>query len=62
MTIKRLQQSLELMRLNMIRRSIKESLKEKEKIDKELSDSNRYNNLLDIFVIDRKDWKDDYFR
>jgi len=55
MTIKRLQQSLELMRLNMIRRSIKESLKEKEKIDKELSDSNRYNNLLDIFVIDRKD-------
>ena len=55
MTIKRLQQSIELMRLNMIRNNIKESLKEKEKIDKELSDSNSYNNLLDIFVIDRKD-------
>lgn len=55
MSIKRFQQSLEIMRLNMLRRSIKESLKEKEKIDKEISDSNRYNNLFDKFVVNRKD-------
>jgi len=55
MTIKRLQQSLELMRLKMLRGNIKESLKEKEKIDKELFYSYKYNNLLDKFVIDRND-------
>lgn len=55
MTIKRLQQSLEVMRLNILRNNIKESLKEKEKIDKELSDSNSYNKLFDIFVVNRKD-------
>jgi len=61
MNTKRLQQSLELMRLKMLRRSIKESFKEKEKIDKELLDSNSYNNLFDKFVVNGKDWKDDYF-
>lgn len=55
MTIKRLQQSLELLRLNMLRNHIKESLKEKEKIDKEISDLNSYNNLFDKFVVNRKD-------
>jgi len=55
MTIKRLQQSLEVMRLNMLRSNIKDSLKEKEKIDKELLDSNSYNNLFDKFVVNRKD-------
>jgi len=61
MNTKRLQQSLELMRLKMLRRSIKESFKEKEKINKELADSNRYNNLFDKLVVNRKDWKNDYF-
>lgn len=55
MTIKRLQQSLEVMRLNMLRSNIKDSLKEKEKIDKELLDSNSYNNLFDKFVVNGKD-------
>lgn len=55
MNIKKLQQSLEVMRLNMFRNNIKESLKEKEKIDKELAGSNIYNNLFDRFVIGRKD-------
>jgi len=55
MNTKRLQQSLELMRLKMLRRSIKESFKEKEKIDKELLDSNSYNNLFDKFVVNGKD-------
>jgi len=55
MNTKRLQQSLELMRLKMLRRSIKESFKEKEKINKELADSNRYNNLFDKLVVNRKD-------
>lgn len=55
MHTKRLQQSLESMRLNMLRSNIKESLKEKEKINKELSDSNSYNNLFDKFVVNRKD-------
>lgn len=55
MTIKRLQQSLEVMRLNMLRSNIKDSLKEKEKIDKELLDSNSYNKLFDKFVVNRKD-------
>lgn len=55
MHTKRLQQSLELMRLNMLRSNIKESFKEKEKINKELADSNRYNNLFDKFVVNRKD-------